>query len=77
MSAQQRIRLNPDAPRAPMMGQGYSPDPTPSYRPNPISSGMDNAGGDGLVGQVQAWSSKAEDMIEAYTQVCETPSRQH
>jgi hypothetical protein len=67
----QRIHLNPNAPRAPMMGQGYQPTPatsTPSYRPN--SNTARGAGGQNeVLGQVQAWSSKAEDLIEAYTQV--------
>jgi len=63
MSAQQRIHLNPNAPRAPM---GYTPDPTPSYRPNTSPA---NVPSNDMLGQVQAWSSKAEDLIEAYTQV--------
>ncbi len=63
MSAQQRIHLNPNAPRAPM---GYTPDPTPSYRATPTSS---NAQANDLLSQVHKWSSKAEDLIEAYTQV--------
>ncbi|ORY30389.1 ER to Golgi transport-related protein [Naematelia encephala] len=63
MSAQQRIHLNPNAPRAPMMGGGgYTPDPTPSYRST--AQGTQ----DGFLGQVQQYSSKAEDFIEAYTQ---------
>lgn len=66
MSAHQRIHLNPNAPRAPMMNQGYSPDPTPSYRPN---SSTPTPPTNEMLGQVQKWSSKAEDLIEAYTQV--------
>lgn len=58
----QRIHLNPNAPRAPMMGQGYTPDPVP--RPSSTTEA------EGLLGQVQEMSSKAEDYIEAYTQVC-------
>ncbi len=67
MSAQQRIHLNPNAPRAPAMNQGYTPNTTPSYRPNPT---VNNTSSNEMLGQVQAWSSKAEDLIEAYTQVC-------
>jgi hypothetical protein len=51
-----------------MMGQGYTPNPGPtsSYTPNNnLGSGNNNE----MLGQVQAWSSKAEDFIEAYTQV--------
>ena len=66
MSAQQRIHLNPNVPRAPMMGTGYTPDPAPSYR----STSHSGTGGNEVLGQVQQWSSKAEDLIEAYTQVC-------
>lgn len=44
---------------------GYTPDPTPSYRPN---TNFPSPPANDLLGQVQAWSSKAEDLIEAYTQ---------
>lgn len=71
MSAQQRIHLNPNAPRAPMMGQGYAPD---SYRPNPMAS-QGAGGGDDALSQVKAWSSKVEDLIEAYTQVSRATGR--
>lgn len=56
----QRIHLNPNAPRAPMMGTGYTPDPVP----RPAASQAQ----DGLLSQVQEISSKAEDYIETYTQ---------
>ncbi|WVN89438.1 uncharacterized protein L203_104661 [Cryptococcus depauperatus CBS 7841] len=68
----QRIHLNPNMPRsggtsstmgAPMGGMGYTPDPI--SRPTPVSgSYSDNE----LLANVQKWSSKAEDMIETYTQ---------
>ncbi|WVQ98081.1 hypothetical protein IAU59_005203 [Kwoniella sp. CBS 9459] len=69
----QRIHLNPNAARQqqPMMGGGiggagggYQPDPI--SRPTPSS--YNQGGDDNLLGQVQAWSSKIEDLIEAYTQ---------
>ncbi|RSH92187.1 hypothetical protein EHS25_008602 [Saitozyma podzolica] len=63
MSAQQRIHLNPNAPRAPMMGGGYTPDPV---RPRSPNQGIN--GGDDVLGQIKAYTSKVEDMIEAYTQ---------
>ena len=66
MSATQRIHLNPNAPRGPVTG-GYQPAPA-SYRPDPVSS-YSPSGGNEVLGQVQAWSSKVEDLIEAYTQV--------
>jgi hypothetical protein len=66
MSATQRIHLNPNAPRGPTTG-GYQPQPQ-SYRPNPIGP-IGGQGGNEMLGQVQAWSSKVEDLIEAYTQV--------
>ena len=70
MSAQQRIHLNPNAPRTPSMGQGYSPDTTPAYRTtNPTVNAQPND----LLSQVQQLSSKAEDIIEAYTQVRHFP----
>jgi hypothetical protein len=77
MSAQQRIHLNPNAPRAPMMpsmGGGYQPDPIGRRSPSGHrggSGGMGGMGGDGddLLGKVQKFSSKVEDVIEAYTQV--------
>jgi len=66
MSATQRIHLNPNAPRGPTTG-GYQPQPQ-SYRPNPMGP-IGGQGGNDFLGQVQAWSSKVEDLIEAYTQV--------
>ncbi|KAK8847429.1 hypothetical protein IAR55_005287 [Kwoniella newhampshirensis] len=59
----QRIHLNPNIQRqqAPL-GGGYTPDPISRSAPSPGVS--DNE----LLGQVQKWSSKAEDVIEAYTQ---------
>lgn len=64
MSAQQRIHLNPNAPRAPMMqGGGYQPDPIGNRVPQGQRS--DNE----FVAQVQNVSSKVEDVIETYTQV--------
>jgi len=42
------------------MGGGYTPDP-PSSRSTPTPA-------EGFLGQVQGYSSKAEDLIEAYTQ---------
>ncbi|WVF69777.1 hypothetical protein IAT40_004556 [Kwoniella sp. CBS 6097] len=66
----QRIHLNPNAARQqqPMMGGGvgggYQPDPISRSAPSPYNSGGD----DNLLGQVQAYSSKIEDLIEAYTQ---------
>lgn len=69
MSAQQRIHLNPNAPRAPMMpsmGGGYQPDPIGRRSsPGHVGGRSENE----LLGQVQQWSSKVEDVIEAYTQV--------
>ncbi|WRT64747.1 uncharacterized protein IL334_001681 [Kwoniella shivajii] len=62
----QRIHLNPNAQRQqPMMGMqggGYTPDPI--SRPSPANVG----GSDDFLGKVQAYSSKIEDLIEAYTQ---------
>ncbi|OCF45866.1 hypothetical protein I317_00354 [Kwoniella heveanensis CBS 569] len=66
----QRIHLNPNAARQqqPMMGGvgggGYQPDPISRPSPSSYSQGGD----ENLLGQVQAWSSKIEDLIEAYTQ---------
>ncbi|WWD00617.1 hypothetical protein V866_007552 [Kwoniella sp. B9012] len=65
----QRIHLNPNAQRQqPMMGMqggGYTPDPIS----RPSNSASYGAGGnDDLLGKVQAYTSKVEDMIEAYTQ---------
>lgn len=65
MSATQRIHLNPNAPRAPMMGGGYTPE---AVRPRSGGSGM-NGGGDDVVSQIKRWSAKAEDAIETYSQV--------
>ncbi|RXK35357.1 hypothetical protein M231_07379 [Tremella mesenterica] len=56
----QRIHLNPNAPRAPMM-QGYQPDPIGSRLPTQTS---DNE----TLARVQRMSSKMEDIIETYTQ---------
>lgn len=67
MSATQRIHLNPNAPRAPMMGgsgQGYTPDPV---RPRSHGAGVGPQDED-FLGQVKAWSAKVEDVIEAYSQ---------
>jgi len=74
MSAQQRIHLNPNAPRAPMMpmGGGYQPDPIGRRSPSGHRGGAGlggSGGGDDLLGKVQQISSKVEDVIEAYTQV--------
>ena len=44
-----------------MMGTGYTPDPVPRSAPAQHA--------DGILGQVQEISSKAEDYIETYTQV--------
>ena len=53
-----------------MMGQGYSPNPAPSFRSTSgVGIGADD---DSALAQVQKWSSKAEDLIEAYTQVSGT-----
>ena len=60
----QRIHLNPNAPRAPMMGSSYQPDSIGSR-----SSSASNMGGDDLWSRVQQTSSKVEDIIETYTQV--------
>lgn len=78
MSAQQRIHLNPRGPQPPTNTQGYTPNAGNPYRPNP-SSGMGmGAGGGGadgdVLGQVKAWSSKVEDLIESYTQVSPLPA---
>jgi len=65
MSAQ-RIHLNPNAPRAPMMqgmGGGYQPDPIGNRKPQGQRS--DNE----VLARVQDVSSKVEDAIETYTQV--------
>jgi hypothetical protein len=74
MSATQRIHLNPNAPRAPMMGGmaggmsggggGYTPDPV-----RPRSGGQMGGQGGDVLSQVKVWSSKAEDAIETYSQV--------
>ena len=61
----QRIHLNPNAPRQPV--SGYTPQPA-SYRPDPVNS-FNAAGSDNFLAQVQSYSSKVEDYIEAYTQV--------
>ncbi|OCF76965.1 hypothetical protein I204_02674 [Kwoniella mangroviensis CBS 8886] len=65
----QRIHLNPNAQRQqPMMGMqggGYTPDPI--SRPS-NSASYGTGGNDDLLGKVQAYTSKVEDMIEAYTQ---------
>jgi len=50
-----------------MMGQGYQPEPTPAFR-STSGMGMGGAQNDSPLGKVQEWSSKAEDLIEAYTQ---------
>ena len=70
MSAQQRIHLNPNAPRQPMMGQGYTPNPAPRSTSG-VGIGADD---DSPWTQIQKWSSKAEDLIEAYTQVSGVPA---
>ena len=56
-----------------MMGQGYTPDPGPAYRSS-SGVGMPPAE-ESFLSQVQAWSAKAEDIIEAYTQVSSVPHR--
>ncbi|WWC67974.1 uncharacterized protein I206_101893 [Kwoniella pini CBS 10737] len=65
----QRIHLNPNAQRQqPMMGMqggGYTPDPI--SRPS-NSTSYGNGSSDDLLGKVQAYTSKIEDLIEAYTQ---------
>ncbi|WVW78418.1 hypothetical protein I302_100372 [Kwoniella bestiolae CBS 10118] len=65
----QRIHLNPNAQRQqPMMGMqggGYTPDPIS----RPSNSASFGAGGnDDLLGKVQAYTARIEDLIEAYTQ---------
>ncbi|KAK1921576.1 ER to Golgi transport-related protein [Papiliotrema laurentii] len=65
MSATQRIHLNPNAPRGPVSG-GYTPAAS-AYRPNSGPT-IGAQGGNEVLGQVQALSSKVEDYIEAYTQ---------
>ena len=74
MSATQRIHLNPNAPRGPVSG-GYTPAAS-AYRPNSGPT-IGAQGGNEVLGQVQALSSKVEDYIEAYTQVsrCERNTR--
>ena len=47
-------------------GGGYTPDPV---RPRNASGMGAGSGGDDLLGQVKAWSSTVEDVIETYTQV--------
>lgn len=67
MSATQRIHLNPNAPRAPMMGGGgggYTPEAV-----RPRSGGSVGGDGQDVVSQIKRWSSKAEDAIETYSQV--------
>lgn len=59
----QRIHLNPNAPRAPMMNQGYQPDPIGNRRPQGQRSENE------VLARVQDVSSKVEDAIERYTQV--------
>jgi len=65
----QRIHLNPNAPRAPMMqqnmgmGGGYQPDPIGNR--TPAGQRSDNE----VLARVQDVSSKVEDAIETYTQV--------
>jgi hypothetical protein len=59
----QRIHLNPNAPRAPMMNQGYQPDPIGNRRPQGQRSENE------VLARVQDVSSKVEDAIEHYTQV--------
>nr|XP_018265444.1 uncharacterized protein I303_01810 [Kwoniella dejecticola CBS 10117]OBR87602.1 hypothetical protein I303_01810 [Kwoniella dejecticola CBS 10117] len=65
----QRIHLNPNAQRQqPMMGMqggGYTPDPI--SRPSNTSN-YGNGSSDDMLGKVQAYTSKIEDLIEAYTQ---------
>lgn len=72
----QRIHLNPNAPRAPMMGpgSGYTPEavrPAGGARPSYNAGGGLGAGGDGddVLSQVKRLSSKVEDAIEAYSHV--------
>ncbi|WVR04652.1 hypothetical protein IAU60_001663 [Kwoniella sp. DSM 27419] len=70
----QRVHLNPNAARQQQqnmmgggVGGGYQPDPISRQAPYSYNAG--GAGGqDNVLGQVQAWSSKIEDLIEAYTQ---------
>jgi len=63
----QRIHLNPNAPRAPMMNQGmgggYQPDPIGNRKPQGVRSENE------VLARVQDVSSKVEDAIEQYTQV--------
>lgn len=73
MSATQRIHLNPNAPRAPMMshgggggGGGYTPDPV---RPRSGGRAGPQSGDDDLLATVKGFTSKVEDIIETYSQV--------
>jgi hypothetical protein len=77
MSAQQRIHLNPNAPRQQQnmggmglnQGMGMSMG-MGSYTPDPISTrrGGESSGNE-MLDRVKGISMKVEDLIEAYTQV--------
>jgi hypothetical protein len=71
--AQQRVHINPN------QIPGYRPTPMQSYMPDPIGrrpgaggpgSGYNSTGGsDDFLAKVKGFSSRMEDMMEAYTQV--------
>jgi hypothetical protein len=71
-SMSQRIHLNPNASRAPMMGpgSGYTPDPVRPAGGRPAYNGGAGAGGgDDVLNQIKRVTSKVEDAIEAYSHV--------